>query len=135
MVGKPMARHRETALAAGAIRCNLNGLALDCFAEFTPAYEPGLAMTACPQSCAACGDGTKHGAIGPRLRSAFHDRLPSIGERDPHNRRQAATLHRLSLANDATEQRRSGLSYYSVPQLPTPLLAELSWAIAGHKPH
>ncbi len=28
-----------------AIQKAISGLALDCFAEFTPAYEPGLAMT------------------------------------------------------------------------------------------
>jgi len=35
-------------LAAVAIHNDIRDLALDCFAEFTPAPEPGLAMTAIP---------------------------------------------------------------------------------------
>ncbi len=36
-------RHREAALAALAVHISMGDL--DCFAEFTPASEPGLAMT------------------------------------------------------------------------------------------
>jgi hypothetical protein len=39
------ARHREAALAAVAIHSKIRDFTLDCFAEFTPAPKPGLAMT------------------------------------------------------------------------------------------
>ncbi len=34
--------------AAVAIHSNISDLALDCFAEFTPDHDPGLAMTVTP---------------------------------------------------------------------------------------
>ncbi len=41
-------RHREAALAAVAIQSEIDHLILDCFAEFTPDHDPGLAMTVDP---------------------------------------------------------------------------------------
>jgi hypothetical protein len=43
-------RHREAALAAVVIQSNIKDLAMDCFAKFTPDYDPGLTMTATPLS-------------------------------------------------------------------------------------
>ncbi len=45
----PAQRHREAAFAAVAIQSSIGDLPLECFAEFTPVYDPGLTMTIQPK--------------------------------------------------------------------------------------